>query len=380
MNLVTTITGLPYVGKTTLFNLLTGAHAATGAFAGAEAETNVGVAKVPDERVDKLSALFHPKKTTYAEVTYRDLGLAHSAQSATSVASTTETALQRGISPQKLGDLRSSDALVHVVRAFHDPSVPHVDATVDPARDMASLELELLFADHGVVERRLERIEPELRSAKGPERELREREKAVLLKAKEALEAETPLRDVGLDEEERKAVRGYRFLTLVPQLIVANIDEADVARPESVLGPLRSAAARHKSMAVVAVCAKLEAEIAELPPEEAAAFRADLGVKEPALERVIRATYDLLGLISFFTTGEDEVRAWTIPANTPGPQAAGAIHSDLERGFIRAEVIRWDELLRAGSEANAKKLGIMRTEGRTYQVKDGDCVHVLFNV
>ena len=369
MNLVTTITGLPYVGKTTLFNLLTGGHAATGAFAGAEAETNVGVAKVPDERVDKLSALFHPKKTTYAEVTYRDLGLAHSAGTG-----------KEGISPQKLGDLRSSDALVHVVRAFRDPSVPHVDTTVDPARDIASVELELLFADLGVVERRLERIEPELRSAKGPEREQREREKAVLLKAKDALEAERPLRDIGLDDEERKAVRGYRFLTLVPQLIVANIDEADVAAPDPILAPLRAAVAAHKNMAVVPVCAKLEAEIAELPAEEAAAFRADLGVKEPALERVIHATYDLLGLISFFTSGEDEVRAWTIPANTPAPEAAGAIHSDLERGFIRAEVIRWDELLKAGSEANAKKLGIMRTEGRTYQVKDGDCLHVLFNV
>lgn len=369
MNLVTTITGLPYVGKTTLFNLLTGGHAATGGFAGAEAETNVGVAKVPDERVDKLSALFSPKKTTYAEVTYRDLGLAHSAQHG-----------QQGISPQKLGDLRSSDAIVHVVRAFRDPSVPHVDTTVDAARDLASIEIELLFADHGVVERRLERIEPEMRSAKGPEREAKEREKAVLVKAKAALDAETPLRDIGLDDEERKLVRGYRFLTLLPQLVVANIDESDVSSPEGVLAPLREAAAAHRAMAVVPVCAKLEAEIAELPPDEAAAFRADLGVQEPALHRVIRATYDLLGLISFFTTGEDEVRAWTIPANTAAPEAAGAIHSDLERGFIRAEVIRWDELLKAGSEANAKKLGIMRTEGRSYQVADGDCVHVLFNV
>jgi GTP-binding protein YchF len=368
MNLVTTITGLPYVGKTTLFNLLTGGHAATGAFAGAEGETNVGVAKVPDDRVDKLSDLFHPKKTTYAEITYRDLGLAHSAQQG------------QGISAQKLGDLRASDALVHVVRAFRDPSVPHVDTTVDAARDLASLELELLFADHAVVERRLERIEPELRSAKGPEREAREREKAVLVKAKAALDAETPLRDIGLDDEERKAVRGYRFLTLVPQLVVANIDEADVASPDAVLAPLRAAIAKHRAMSVVAVCAKLEAEIAELPADEAAAFRADLGVTEPALDRVIRATYELLGLISFFTSGEDEVRAWTIPAHTPAQEAAGAIHSDLERGFIRAEVIRWDELLRAGSEANAKKLGIMRVEGKQYEVQDGDCLHVLFNV
>lgn len=372
MNLVSTITGLPYVGKTTLFNLLTGGHASTGAFAGAEAETNVGVAKVPDERVARLAALFKPKKTTYAEVTYRDLGLTHTADRAAAGAS--------GISAQKLGDLRSSDAIVHVVRAFRDPSVPHVDTTVDPVRDLASVELELLFADHGVVERRLERIDAEIRGAKGAERESREREKAVLGKAMAALDAETPLRDLDLDDEERKAVRGFRFLTLQPQLVVANIDEGDVARSDQILAPLRAAAAKHRSMSVVSVCAKLEAEIAELPPDEAAAFRADLGVTEPALDRVIHATYELLGLISFFTTGEDEVRAWTIPANTAAQQAAGAIHSDLERGFIRAEVIRWDDLLTAGSEANAKRAGIMRTEGKQYVVKDGECLHVLFNV
>jgi hypothetical protein len=368
VNLVSTITGLPYVGKTTLFNLLTGGHAATGGFAGAEAETNVGVAKVPDERVDKLAALYKPRKTTYAEVTYRDLGLAKSATPG------------EGISAKKLGDLRSSDALVHVVRAFRDPSVPHVDSSVDPRRDLATLELELLFADHVVVERRLERLEPELRSAKGPEREQKERERAVLQKAMTALDAETPLRDATLDEEERKLVRGFRFLTLLPQLVVANLDESDVADPEAVLGPLREAVAKHRAMSVVGVCAKLEAEIAQLDPAEAAAFRADLGVTEPALDRVIHATYQLLGLISFFTVGEDEVRAWTIPAATPAQQAAGAIHSDLERGFIRAEVIGWDELLRAGSEANAKKLGVMRTEGKTYQAHDGDVFHVLFNV
>jgi GTP-binding protein YchF len=377
VNLVSTITGLPYVGKTTLFNLLTGGHAATGAFAGAEGETNVGVAKVPDPRVDKLAALYKPKKTTYAEVTYRDLGLApRVATGATGHA----TQAGQGISAQKLGDLRTSDALVHVVRSFRDASVPHVNSSVDPRRDLATLELELLFADHVVVERRLERIEPELRSAKGPEREMKERERAILQKAMVALDAETPLRDVGLDEEEQKAVRGYRFLTLLPQLVVANLDESDVAAPDEVLGPLREAAAKHRAMSVVGVCAKLEAEIAQLDPAEAAAFRADLGLHEPALDRVIHATYELLGLISFFTVGDDEVRAWTIPAALPAQQAAGAIHSDLERGFIRAEVIGWEDLLKAGSEANAKKQGIMRTEGRDYVMKDGEVVHVLFNV
>jgi len=372
VNLVSAITGLPYVGKTTLFNLLTGAHAATGGFKGAEADTNVGVAKVPDERVDRLAALYKPKKTTHAEVMYRDLGLTPRAH--------VKGEADPGISTQKLGDLRSSDAIVHVVRAFRDPSVPHVSGSVDPLRDLATLELELLFADHGIASRRLERMEPELRAAKGAEKEARELEQAVLKKALAALDAETPLRDIGLTDEERKAVRGFRFLTLLPQLVVANVDEADIAEGEVVLAPLRSAVAKHTAMSVLGVCAKLEAEIAQLEPSEAAAFRADLGLKEPALDRVIRATYELLGLISFFTVGKDEVRAWTIPAATPAQQAAGAIHSDLERGFIRAEIIEWDKLLAAGSEANAKKQGIMRTEGKSYPVKDGEVAHVLFNV
>jgi len=368
VGLASAITGLPYVGKTTLFNLLTGAHAATGGFAGAEAETNVGVAKVPDPRVDRLSALFTPKKTTHAEITYRDLGLAKAA------------AAGQGISPQKLGDLRTADALVHVVRAFADASVPHVDGSVDPARDLASLDLELLFSDHAVVERRLERLEPELRSAKGAERETKERERAILQRAMAALDAERPLRDVVFEPDELRVMRGFRFLTLLPVLVAANVDEKDVARPDAVLGPLRAATATHRSTGLVAVCAKIESEIAELPPDEAAAFRADLGITEPALDRLIRATYELLGLISFFTVGPDEVRAWTIPAGTRAQEAAGAIHSDLERGFIRAEVIEWDRLLAAGSEANAKKQGIMRTEGRDYIVKDGEIVHVLFSV
>ena len=371
MNLASAITGLPYVGKTTLFNLLTGGHAATGSFAGAEAETNIGVAKVPDERVEKLSALFKPKKTTFAEITYRDLGLAgrRAGQEAKSE-----------ISPKKLGDLRTADALVHVIRAFRDPNVPHTEGSVDPLRDLTALDLELLFADHAVVEKRLERIEPELRGAKASEKEAKEREKAYLLRARDALASEIPLRDIDADAEELRAVRGYRFLTLMPQLVVVNVDEADVASPDAVLAPLRSAVGKHRSTAVIAACAKIEAEIAELPDDEAKAFREELGLAEPALERIVHATFDLLGLLSFFTTGEDEVRAWPVPKGSSAQQAAGTIHSDLERGFIRAEVIRWDELLKAGSEAAAKKQGLVRTEGRDYQVSDGECMHVLFNV
>ncbi len=368
VSVVSAITGLPYVGKTTLFNLLTGAHAATGSFAGAEAETNVGVAKVPDTRVDQLGALFRPKKTTHAEVLYRDVGLAHAEKPG------------QAISPQKLGDLRTADALVHVVRAFRDASVPHVDGSIDPVRDLATVELELLFADHGVVERRLERIEPELRAAKGTEREMKERERAVLERAREALDAGRPLRDLELDRDQEKAIRGFRFLTLMPVLVAVNVDEADVPRAEEILAPVRAAAQAHRASAVVPVCAKLEAEISELSAQEAAVFRKDLGLAEPALDRLIRTTYELLGLCSFFTTGSDEVRAWTVRCATPAQEAAGAIHSDLERGFIRAEVIRWDELLRAGSEAEARKQGILRTEGKAYPVRDGDVFHVLFNV
>jgi len=368
VNLSSTITGLAYGGKTTLFNLLTGGHASTGAFAGAEGETNIGVAKVPDERVEKLSALFKPKKTTFAEITYRDLGLAKSSTPG------------EGISPKKLGDLRNSDALVHVVRAFTDPSVPHPEGSVDPLRDMATLDLELLFSDHAIVEKRLDSLERELRSAKGPDRETKERELAFLQRAKPALEAETPLRDMDVDPEEQRLIRGYRFLTLMPQLVVVNVDESVVASPDAVLAPLRAAAAKHAGTAVVAVCAKIEAEIAELPPDEAIAFRAELGLAEAPLERIVHATYDLLGLTSFFTAGEDEVRAWTVYKGSTAQQAAGAIHSDLERGFIRAEVIRWDELIKAGSEANARKQALLRTEGKAYVVADGDTINVLFNV
>lgn len=370
MSLVTTITGLPFVGKTTLFDLLTGQKVPTGTFAGAEAETNVGVAKVPDDRLDKLVPLFKPKKVTHAEITYRDLGLAKGSG-----------ADDQGISAKKLGDLRTSDALLHVVRAFRDPSVPHSEGSVDPERDLATIDLELIVADHSVVEKRIERIEPEIRGARpGGDREAKERERDLLRRCLASLAEERPLRDVDLELDELKVLRGYRFLTLMPQLAVVNLDEADVADPEKILGPIRAAAMRHRSSGVVHVCAKLEAEIAELAPDEAAAFREEAGLHEPALDRIVRATYDLLGLISFFTVGPDECRAWTIAKGATAPEAAGAIHSDLERGFIRAEVVRWDDLLRVGSEAEAKKQALMRTEGKSAVIADGDVVNVLFNV
>lgn len=370
--LTAAITGLPYVGKTTLFDLLTGAHAPTGGFAGAEAATNVGVAQVPDPRLDRLAELWRPRKVTHAEITFRDLALPPHAEE--------RHGPGEAMSAKKLAELRTADALVHVVRAFRDPSVPHVAGSVDPQRDLTTLELELLVADHAVVERRLERLEPELRGAKGLERETKEREKAVLERALPALAAETPLRDLDLDPDESRIVRGFRFLTLMPQLVVANLDEADLAQAKAVAAPLFKAAQRHRATSLVAVCAKLEAEIAELPPGEGAAFRADAGITEPALERVLRATYELLGLVTFFTGGDEEARAWTVPSGTTAQHAAGAVHSDMERGFIRAEVIQWEELLRCGSESEAKRKGLVRLEGKEYPVRDGDCVKVLFHV
>ena len=369
------IVGLPYVGKTTLFNLLTGGHAATGGFAGAEGGVNVGVAKVPDERVDRLAALFHPKKTTHAEVRYVDVGLARSAGGATP-----HGVRGDGVSAQKLGELRAAEALVHVVRAFRDPAVPHVDGEVDPARDAAALDLELLVADLSVAERRLERLGPELRAARTGEREAKERESALLERVRTALGAGTPVRDLGLDADEQKLLRGYRLLSEKPELVVVNLDEADLGRAEPILAGVGAALAARQGTAVTAVCAKIEAEIAELAPDDAAAFRRELGLREPPLERIARETYALLGLRSFFTVGPDEVRAWTIPGGTTAQQAAGVIHSDLARGFIRAEVIQWDELLRVGSEAEAKRQGLVRTEGKDYHMREGDVAHVLFSV
>lgn len=363
-----TIAGLPFVGKTTLFDLLTGAHVPTGTFAGAGAETNVGVAMVPDERLDRLVPLFRPKKVTHAEITFRDLGLAKGSGAGD------------GISAKKLGDLRTSDALLHLVRAFRDPAVPHPEGSVDPERDLATLELELVLADHSVVERRLERLDPEIRGAPPGEREAKERERELLRRCLAALDGEGPLRDLELDPSEVKAIRGYRFLTLMPQLVVVNLDEADVAQPEAALAGIRAAASRHRSTAVTHACAKLEAEIAELPPGEAKAFREEAGIGEPAFERIARATLDLLGLVSFFTVGPEECRAWTIAGGATALEAAGAIHSDMERGFIRAEVVRWDDLLSAGGEAEAKRQGKTRVESRAAKIADGDVVHVLFAV
>jgi hypothetical protein len=358
-----TIVGLPGSGKTTVFNALTGGHAETG-FSGGRAAPNVSVVKVPDERVDRLAALFKPKKTTYADVTYVDVAIPAGA------------AREGTVNPDVLAQIRNADALVHVARAFDDPANP---VTADPWRDVDDLDLEFTVADLTVIEKRLEKLKTQGRHGSQAEREQAQREQEVLERIEPHLSDGKPIRSFGLTADEEFLLRGYRFLTQKPVLVVLNIDESRL--PEA--GALEAAGRERYPQPqadVAALAGKIEAEIGELPEEDARLFMDDLGIAEPSRGRVIGLTYALLGLFSFFTAGEDECRAWTLRTGSTAVDAAGTIHSDLARGFIRAQVIGVDELLAAGSMAEARSRGTLRQEGRTYQVKDGDVLEVLFNV
>jgi len=354
------ILGLSLVGKSTLFSLLTGAESPTP---GGRPEPRVGVARVPDPRVDGLAAMFHPKKRTLATVEYVDVpGVARG----------------EGQALVDLPALRGTDALVHVVRAFESDTVPHPEGSLDPLRDAGVLELELILADHGTVERRLERLDANIKKAKKAEDV---QEKALFERLKETLEAERPLREMDLSEEERKRLRGYSLLSEKPLVLVANLDDEQVRRAPSFLEKSGlSEFAKKPRVALCAVSAPIEAEMAELDSDDARAFREDLGLEEPGLERVIRTSYDLLGLISFLTAGEDECRAWTIRRGTRAQLAAGAIHSDIERGFIRAEVVAYDDLVAAGGIAACRERGTLRLEGKDYEVRDGDVINFRFAV
>jgi GTP-binding protein YchF len=347
----TGIIGLPQVGKTTLFRILTKAQLD----AKTAQTTHVGVAQVPEPRLLELAKLYNPKKITYATVQYVDLAGVHKERMRESLAS-----------------LRDVDTIAHVIRAFDDPSVPHSEGTIDPLRDALNLDLELILSDHDQVTRRLERVEKDLKKKRDP---LLELEKTVLEKCKAHLEAEKPLRELELTPEERKPIGGFLFLSARPVLYVLNVGDDEAAQ-------LDSAVERHKltslqgrlNSAVVAVCGRLEAELAEMDEKEAAELLASYGLKEPGLNRLIRATYDLMGLISFFTAGEPEVRAWTIRKGSNAVKAAGAIHSDIEKGFIRAEVVKCADLLAAGSLAAAKEKAQVRLEGKDYIVQEGDVI------
>jgi ribosome-binding ATPase len=347
----TGIIGLPQVGKTTLFRILT--KATVDAKSGQT--TRVGVAKVPEPRLLELAKLYNPKKITYANVQYVDLG-----------------GMQKERMRESLASLRDVDAIAHVIRVFEDPSVPHSEGTIDPLRDATNLDLELILSDHEQVTKRLERVEKDLKKKRDP---LLELEKTVLEKCKAHLEAEKPLRELELTHEERKPIGGFLFLSARPMLYVLNLGDDEAAH-------LDTAIERHKLSAlqgrpntgVVAVCGRLEAELGEMDEKEAAELLASYGLKEPGLNRLIRATYDLMGYISFFTAGEPEVRAWTIRKDANAVKAAGAIHSDIEKGFIRAEVVRCEDLLAAGSLSAAKEKAQVRLEGKEYIVQEGDVI------
>ena len=355
----TGIIGLPQVGKTSLFKILTKARLEERGHSNPR-EAHIGVARVPDERLERLSALYSPKKTTFATVEYVDVA-------AIGQEALKETAF--------LTSLRGVDALIHVLRAFEDASIPHV-GEIDPLRDVKSVEFDLMVSDLTQIEKRIERVEKDLKKQKTSDLE---REHALLLRSKEALEREQPLRELEMTPEEKKLIKGFMFLSQKPILYTLNIGESATlgADLDAAVSRFKLVEAAHRPNAgATAICGKVEAELAEMDDVEAADFLASYGLHESGLVRLIRKTYELLGLISFFTAGEDECRAWTVPAGSKAPQAAGAIHSDLEHHFIRAETIRWDNLLEAGSEAAARGKGTLRLEGKEYIVQDGDVLHI----
>jgi ribosome-binding ATPase len=352
------LVGLPKSGKTSLFNLLTGASVATSSYGTARGEMHTGIARVTDERVDRLSALFKPKKTTYASFEVVDLaGIAKGER--------------QGLEAK---EFRNADALLHVVRAFPDAA----GAAPNPPRDIADLETELILADLEVVERRLERLDASLKK-KRTDSDARER--ALLLKLKPGLESATPIRALELPEDEARALRGFNFLSQKPILHCLNLSEKEIDRARMLVESFAlSEVATRAGTRVGWVSAVIEAEVAQLAGAEQSAFLADLGLREPAIRRVLQDCYTLLGLVSFFTVGEDEVRAWSIPRGTRAQDAAGAVHSAMARGFIRAEVVGYDELVRAeGSMATVRERGQFRLEGKDYVVRDGEVFHVRFN-
>jgi len=355
--------GFTSTGRTTLFHLMTATR--ESARGHGRTDVSVGISKVPDPRLDRLTAMYNPRKRVPATIEFSDIAApgAGAAQSLVDLAA-----------------YRNADALVHVVRAFRDASVPHPRGTVDPARDAQAMDDELILADLGVAERRLERIERDLKKARSADLE---RERDVMLRCRSALEDGAPLRALGLQGDEARRLRGFQFLSAKPLLLVINLGEGDVpavggdaaraAEAAGLTGFLSRAAT-----GIVPLCAKIELEIAELEPADARAFLSDLGLQESGLDRVVRASYDLLGYISFFTVGEDECRAWSIPRGTPAQEAAGEIHSDIARGFIRAEVVAYDALVARGSMAACRDHGEVRLEGKEYVVRDGDIINFRF--
>lgn len=364
MGLSAGIVGLPNVGKSTIFNALTAAGAQSANYPFCTIEPNVGIVPVADPRLDKLAAMARSAQTIYTDLRIVDIaGLVRGASKG------------EGLGNQFLANIRETDAILHVVRCFEDSNIVHVENTVDPARDIEIIETELMLADLESVTKRLDR---QGRLARVGNKDVITEVEA-LTKASSALDAGTPLRSVDFTAEESEALRSLNLLTTKPVLFVANVAESDLGKESAHVNAVREVAARKRGEVVV-LAGESEAQIVELPPEDRAEFLSDLGLEEPGLAVLVRAAYRLLNLETFFTVGPKEARAWTIHKGSKAPQAAGEIHSDFERGFIRAETVDYRELLEAGSEQAAKAAGKMRSEGKEYVVQDGDVIHFRFNV
>ena len=361
------IIGLPFSGKTTIFNAATRGAAQVAGYSTA-ARPNIGVAKVPDPRLHTLSALYKPEKTTHAEVTYLDLPAAPDGLGQT-----------KGISGEYLNRIQSADALVIAARAFEDPSVPDGGDGVDAFRDIETMLYELTFADLEILERRLQRIEQNTKGARSGDREAMLREKALVGRLKEGLESGSPIRNQELSREEARRVNEFQFLTAKPVIVVVNAGEDQIEEADEILGRLEREVAGDDILCST-LFGKLEMELAQMDPEDEEEFRESLEAGESGLDRMVRLSYAALDQITFFTCGPKDVRAWTVTRGDDAVRAAGRIHTDMARGFIRAEVVTYDDLARCGSENEARKRGVLRQEGKTYTVEDGDVMHFLFNV
>jgi GTP-binding protein YchF len=352
------IIGLPNSGKTTIFNALARTNRPTAPVSSGKIEVFTAVVNVPDERLDRLVAMYKPKKTVHTTMTYTDIG-----------------GLEKGIgsggiNPALRQELQSVEGYIHVVRVFEDDTVPHPEITIDPKRDVVTLDTEFLLSDLITVERRMEKFAEDAKRGLLKNKPQAEVEMALMTRFKDLLEQERPLREMDVSEDELKMIRGYGFLTLKPMQVVFNCGETLRQPPDLVPGY------DYRRTALISLQGKIEEEIAQLEGDDQKMFLAEYGISEPSAQRVIKSSYDLMHIQTFFTVGEDECRAWSVAIGATAPEAAGAIHSDLQRGFIRAEVMAYNDLVRAGSEAEMKKLGLMRLEGKEYIVKDGDILNI----
>lgn len=360
------IVGLPNVGKSTLFNAITKAGAESANYPFCTIDPNIGIVSVPDERLDRLAEMYHPKKVTHTAIEFVDIaGLVKGASKG------------EGLGNKFLSHIREVDAIIHVVRCFEDPNIVHVDGSIGPARDMETINLELIFADLELLEKKIDRVKKQSKS--GEKSLLTELD--FLERIHRHLEQNQPVRSMKIDDEWKKYTRQLFLLTSKPLLYCANVAESDLSHPEDnrFVKELREVAAKEHAEVMV-ISAQIEEEIAQLDDEEKSLFLSELGLAESGLDRLVKASYKLLGLISFLTAGEPEVRAWTIENGTKAPQAAGKIHTDFERGFIRAEIVAYDDLMRVGSYNAAREQGLVRSEGKDYVMKDGDVTLFRFNV